>query len=95
MAFPQRRPQESVHEYDVEVAPSPQKVAGVSFASISSAFTWLAAQKAVTPRIRMFESGTYDISPLTSLYRIGTMARCTIEADVPITIAKNNAAKQL
>ncbi|KEO88622.1 hypothetical protein EH31_16840 [Erythrobacter longus] len=65
-------------DYDVTVAAS----GGADFLSMEDAFTHLRAQNAQHPRVRVLESGEYDLG---NANRHSPAGWCRIEADAPVT----------
>ncbi|TNE50386.1 MAG: hypothetical protein EP341_07675 [Sphingomonadales bacterium] len=75
------------YDFEVEVAPSQPVIPNQRYTNIRDAGNAIRAQNSQHGRILVTESGTYDLTPILATYVCE--GYCTIEATVPITIAKS------
>ena len=80
-------PAATLHDYEVEVAPSLPVVANERYQTIKDAAESLRLRGANHPRITVTESGVYDLTPINAAY--AGSGYCMIEASAPVTLAKS------
>ncbi|MGQ7829927.1 hypothetical protein [Altererythrobacter sp. Z27] len=79
-------PAAQMHDYQIEIAPSQPVLTNQRYQTITAAGNALRTLNAQHPRILITEPGSYDLTPINATY-VGA-GYCTIEASVPVTIAK-------
>lgn len=76
-------PENTRHDYEIEVAPSPVEIAGVRYQTVAGALAYLKAQSAEHPLITITESGD-QLLPVAGPTYEGS-GYCTITATVPVS----------
>ena len=80
-------PNDTLHDYEIEIAASPAEVAGSRYKTILNALIYLRQVSARNPRVTFTEAGTYDF-PYNTQPNYWGDGYCTFEASVPVTIGK-------
>ncbi len=81
-------PSAQLYDVAVDVAPSQPTIAGQRYPTITAAATYVKAQLATHPHIRIIEPGTYDIGDSNpDAWTIP--GYCTISATQPVTLGKS------
>ncbi len=83
------RPQDHLHDHEVEVAPSRPLREGISYPSVGEALDYFRTVEAVSPRVTIVEPGEYDFQS-SFVYASASAGRCLVEATAPVTIAKRS-----
>jgi len=83
-------PQDTIHDYVLDVAATPTEAAGVRYKTIAAALSYLKAVNAKNPMIKFVEAGTYDVNGPTNGWSSATWSNGYVHltATEPVVLGK-------